>query len=191
MCLAKFRRRYENLEIRSEDVLQSQDNRAMEEIMAQIEEQISEGRKCFPLKQIHQDLTRRDKEYGYTREHNRTRLKSAILQRFPDLKEESGTRTEIVLVTSHALFQHCRRAVYQGCIWATAHDPMIVEPDAVRHGWKQLTDGSLQPEWITIPEIAHISLITCNCKKGCAAKACLCGKADLNCTYLCKCACNS
>ena len=49
--------------------------RSLEEVLSQIDEDISEGRKFFPLKDIHQEVIRKDRQYGYEREMNRTRLK--------------------------------------------------------------------------------------------------------------------
>lgn len=102
-CLIGFRRRFDDSEANSEDTLNAPDTRSLEEVLSQIDEDLSEGRTCFPLMEIHQELTRRDKQYGYERECNRTRLKLAILQRFPILKEESGSRSEVMLVTKESM----------------------------------------------------------------------------------------
>lgn len=65
-CLIGFRR-FDDSEANSEDIFNAPDTRSLDEVLSQIDEDLSEGRACFPLKEIHQELTRRDKQYGYER----------------------------------------------------------------------------------------------------------------------------
>ena len=99
----EFRRRFDSLVENPEDNLNYSGTRSLEEVLSQIDEDISEGRKFFPLKDIHQEVIRKDRQYGYEREMNRTRLKDAVLQRFPVLKEETGFRNKILLVTKDSM----------------------------------------------------------------------------------------
>ena len=57
----------------------------------------------------------------------------------------------------NALFQHCRRAMFQASVWTTAHDSAMIESDPCLHGWNREHDH-LIPEWITIPEVAAINV---------------------------------
>ena len=77
---------------------------------------------------------------------------------------------EMIPPSQNALFQHCRRAMFQVSIWTTAHD--------------------CYPEWITIPEVAAMckELVKRGCKKLCSS-VCSCRKHALTCTALCKCQC--
>ena len=102
---------------------------------------------------------------------------------------ERNQNVELIPPTANALFQHCQRAVFQGSIWATAHDPSIEEPDPCLYGWRK-TDWMFKPVWMTIPEASHVcrEFIKCSCQKGCSV-LCTCIKAQLSCTDLCKCKC--
>ena len=55
--------------------------------------------------------------------------------------------------SQNALFQHCRRAMFQASVWTTAHDSAMIESDPCFHGSNREHDH-LIPEWITIPEVA-------------------------------------
>ena len=67
--------------------------------------------------------------------------------------------------SQNALFQHCRRAMFQASVWTTAHDSAMIEPDPCLHGWNREHDH-LIPEWITIPEVAAKckEFVKCGCK---------------------------
>lgn len=87
-----------------------------------------------------------------------------------------------------ALLLHARRAVYQAGIWTTSNQPQPVVPTPEGYGWTHV--GSWIPIWITLPEVSKAcrELIKCTCKGTCTR--CTCGKANLECSDLCKCGCN-
>ena len=91
--------------------------------------------------------------------------------------------------TSNALLQHTRRAVFQAGIWTTRTQTQQVIPSAQDFGWSKVAD-SWVPVWITIPEVSRScsELLKCTCKGDCSN--CTCGKADLDCSPLCKCSCS-
>ena len=68
--------------------------------------------------------------------------------------------------SQNALFQRCRRAMFEASVWTTAHDSAMIEPDPCLHGWNREHDH-LIPEWITIPEAAAMckELVKCGSKK--------------------------
>ncbi len=92
--------------------------------------------------------------------------------------------------TQNAVFQHCLRAVFQGSVWATSHDPEIEEPDPCLYGWTKASDGAYRPVWMTVREVSHVcrELIKCSCRKSCSLMCSTCVKKNLTCTNLCKCA---
>ena len=104
---------------------------------------------------------------------------------------EKIQNVEYIPPTQNALLQHCLRAVYQGSIWITAHDPKMEEPDPCLYGWKKSSDGVYNPVWMTISEVSHLcrELVKCNCHKACSLM-CSCVKAHLKCADLCKCTCS-
>ena len=91
--------------------------------------------------------------------------------------------------TSNALLQHTRRAGFQAGIWTTNTQTQQVVPSAQDFGWSKVAD-SWVPVWIRIPEISRScrELLKCTCKGDCSN--CTCGKADLDCSPLCKCSCS-
>ena len=100
-----------------------------------------------------------------------------------------GSRTlENILPTEAALFQHSKRAVYQGgYVWGQA---LILSPDLpnpVDWGWVDKQHNYV-PFWTTLPEVSHVcsQLIKCGCKQTCTGR-CKCKRNDLNCTDLCTC----
>ena len=98
MCLVVFRRRYDEAICKitdDDDTIR----KPIEEMLAVIDEDISLGRTCFPLKEIHKEVCQRKKHLGDCSDINRTRLKEIVLERFPILKEELGFRREVLLVT--------------------------------------------------------------------------------------------
>ena len=102
---------------------------------------------------------------------------------------QRNQNVEMISPSQNALFQHCRRAMFQAIVWTTAHDSAMFEPDPCLHGWNREHDH-LIPEWITIPEAAAMckELVKCGCKKSCSG-VCRCRKHTLTCTALCKCQC--
>ena len=68
-----------------------------------IDEDISAGRTCFPLKCINEETCQRKRYFGDDIDGNRTRLKDIVIERFPVLKEEIGFRREVMLVPASAL----------------------------------------------------------------------------------------
>ena len=91
--------------------------------------------------------------------------------------------------TQDALLQHIKRAVYQTGIWATSTQSQQVIPSPHNFGWNK-ESGSWVPVWLTIPEVSRScsELMKCSCKGDCSK--CKCGKANLDCSPLCKRNCN-
>ena len=106
------------------------------------------------------------------------------------LKVFFGLVISIFLIFQDALLQHARRAVYQAGIWAQSTEVQMVCPDPQDFGWSKI-DDTWVPTWITIPEVSRAcrELIKCCCEGDCSH--CKRGKANLSCTPLCKCKCNS
>ena len=102
---------------------------------------------------------------------------------------QRNQNVEMIPPSQNALFQHCRRAMFQASVWTTAHDSAMIEPDPCLHGWNREHDH-LIPEWIIIPEVAAMckELVKCGCKKSCPG-VCSCRKHALTCTDLSKCQC--
>ena len=100
---------------------------------------------------------------------------------------QRNQNVEMILPSQNALFQHCRRAMFQASVWTTVHDSAMIQPDQCLHGWNREHDH-LIPEWITIPEVAAMckELVKCGCKKSCSG-VCSWRKHALTCTALCKC----
>ena len=78
-------------------------NKVIEEVLAMIDEDISAGRTCFPLKYIYEETCQRKRYFGDDTDVNRTRLRYIAIERFPVLKEEIGFRRELMLVPASAL----------------------------------------------------------------------------------------
>ena len=90
--------------------------------------------------------------------------------------------------TQNALLQHTKRAVYQASIWVTITEVQQMIPSPSDYGWGQV-DNVWSPLWLTVPELSKADLIKCTCR-GDYSK-CKCGKANLKCSPLCNCHCNS
>ena len=90
--------------------------------------------------------------------------------------------------TKDALLQHIRRSVYQAGIWTTSTQTQQVVPSAQDFAWNKVSE-SWVPIWMTIPEVSAScrELFRCSCKGDCSK--CKCGKANLDCSPLCKCNC--
>ena len=90
--------------------------------------------------------------------------------------------------TKDALLQHVRRAVYQAGIWTTSAQTQQVVPSPQDFAWTKVLQSWI-PVWVTIQEVASScrELIKCSCKGDCSN--CKCGKANLDCSPLCKCKC--
>ena len=91
--------------------------------------------------------------------------------------------------TQDSLLQHTRRAVYQAGIWTTCTQTQQVVPSPQYFAWAKVSE-SWMPVWGTIPEVSRACrvLIKCSCTGDCSK--CKCGKANLDCSPLCKCKCN-
>lgn len=92
--------------------------------------------------------------------------------------------------TSDALELHLQRSVFQASIWTTAHEPLAPLRNPTDHGWMEKGD-KLVPVWMTLPlakDVFDLD-VKCTCTKSCSS--CKCKKANLNCTRLCKCTCES
>ena len=92
--------------------------------------------------------------------------------------------------TRNALLQHTRRAVHQASIWATSTEAQQEVPSPAEFAWEKVASGWV-PVWLTVPELSKAcqELIKCSCKGNCSS--CKCGKAQLKCSPLCNCKCNS
>ena len=103
-------------------------------------------------------------------------LKNATMERMPP--------------TQNALLQNTKRAVYQASIWVTSTEAQQMIPSPVDYGRGQ-ADNVWNPLWPTVPELSKAcqDLIKCTCKGDCSN--CKCGKANLKCSPLCNCNCNS
>ena len=97
-------------------------------------------------------------------------LKNATMERMPP--------------TQNALLQNTKRAVYQASIWVTSTKAPQMIPSPVDYGRGQV-DNVWNPLWPTVPELSK----ACTCKGDCSN--CKCGKANLKCSPLCNCNCNS
>jgi len=99
-----------------------------------------------------------------------------------------ATRPEVLPPTSDALKFHISRAHYQALIWKMAYipKPMIMAPD--QYGWKEAQNSVIPvlPSPNTIPQEC-LELVSCQCQKGCRTMRCMCRKAKLQCTAVCKC----
>jgi hypothetical protein len=91
--------------------------------------------------------------------------------------------------TRSALMYHIQRAHYQTSIWKNSTKCFMQIDDPCNTGWNFkndryepiMTDRESAPSMI-------LELTKCNCKKGCASKACGCKNKKLQCTELCGCA---
>ena len=72
-------------------------------MLATIDEDISAGRTCFPLKYIYEETCQRKRYFGDDTDVNRTRLKDIVIEKCPVLTEEIGFRREVMLVPASAL----------------------------------------------------------------------------------------
>lgn len=83
-------------------------------------------------------------------------------------------------------------AVYQACIWVRSTEVQQMIPSPNDYGWGQVDNVHVWSLlWLTVPELfkACQDLIKCTCKGDCSN--CKCGKANLKCSPLCNCNCNS
>ncbi len=90
--------------------------------------------------------------------------------------------------TQGALYQHVKRAVYQGSfIWSQILELRPNIPDPNEWGWQKVS-GYWLPYWTDLPEVnaACRALLRCKCKKKCSA-ACSCKNKGLLCTGNCNC----
>ncbi|KAG1654719.1 hypothetical protein GQR58_024872 [Nymphon striatum] len=104
---------------------------------------------------------------------------------------QKGRSIENIPPTQDALFQHVKRAAYQGGIWTTSE--MIKQHRPLPDGWgwtKDPDSQSWRPVWTILPiaSKACSELVKCVCKstKGCGRK-CACKQSNWRCTELCSC----
>ena len=92
--------------------------------------------------------------------------------------------------TKDALLQHTKRALYQAGLWTTCTQTQPTIPSPDEFGWT-MESGHWVPLWITLPEVSKAcsELIKCSCKGNCTR--CKCVKANLSCSPLCTCKCNT
>lgn len=98
-CYTGFNRRFdaickqdtatENLEITTEN-----------ELLQFIKEEVTGGRRIFPLQDLTDMMTERLEQHGIQKTVNRTRLKERILEHFPSLTEEKGIRDRVFIICS-------------------------------------------------------------------------------------------
>ena len=73
-------------------------------------------------------------------------------------------------------------------VWMVASsDPELPSPSQFDWKWN---DGTRVPVWMTLPEFAETTskqVTKCMCKGDC--NSCSCGKANVDCTFLCRCNC--
>ncbi|KAG5873613.1 hypothetical protein JTB14_011755 [Gonioctena quinquepunctata] len=115
---------------------------------------------------------------------------SSIIQIRKELFSQKNRAMDKLPPTEVALLQHIRRAVYQAGIWTTSTQTQQVISSPHYFAWNEVQE-SWVPVWMTIPEITRScrELIKCPRKGDC--NNCKCGKANLDCSPLCKCECNS
>ena len=90
--------------------------------------------------------------------------------------------------TQDALLQHVKRVVFQAGIWTSSTRANQDIPSPQDYGWTK-DSGSWLPVWMTISDVSKAcqELVKCSCKGNCST--CKCGKANLDCSPLCKCNC--
>ena len=128
------------------------------------------------------------------------RLMVIMYDRTSHLSGVNGAREEIFCQRNHsmekipptqdALLQHTRRTLYQAGIWTTCTQTQPEIPSPEEFSWT-MESGRWVPVWITLPEVSKAcsQLIKCSCKRNCTR--CMCVKANLNCSPLCTCTCNT
>ena len=121
--------------------------------------------------------------------YDKTSASSSVNETRKDLFCHKNCAMDKLPSTSNAPLQHTRRAVFQAAIWTTSTRTQQVLPSAQDFGLSKVAD-SWVPVWITIPEVSRScrELLKCTCKGDCSN--CTCGKADLDCSPLCKCSCS-
>ena len=120
----------------------------------------------------------------YDRGSSDTDVNSARMHLFT----KRSRQIESIPPTEAALYQHVKRAVYQGGhIWGQASQPAPKLPNPSDWGW-MFHNGQWLPHWSNLPQasVACRELIKCGCRKGCK-KRCKCVREGLDCTALCAC----
>lgn len=109
-----------------------------------------------------------------------------------NLFSKKGKPLESIPPTQSALLEHTKRASLQaGHCWGQALKLQPKLPSPGDWGWTQTANG-WQPFWTAIPSITECcrELTRCGCKKNCTGR-CSCFKAELSCTALCSCPCET
>ena len=73
------------------------------ELLQFIKEEVTEGRKIFPLQDLTDMMTEILQKHDIQKTVNRTRLKERVLQQFPDLRKEKGIRDRVLLIVQRLL----------------------------------------------------------------------------------------
>ena len=124
--------------------------------------------------------------------YDKTSPLSSVNEARKDLFCHKSRSIDRIPPTQNVLLQHSQRAVYQAGIWTTSTQVQQMIPSPQEFAWaKTSSTQTWQPVWMTIPEVsvACSELIKCSCKGDCTN--CKCGKANLACSPLCNCKCNT
>ncbi len=123
--------------------------------------------------------------------YDRTSMSESVDECRKHLFTKKGRTIDALPPTSAALYQHIKRAVYQGghC-WGQAAVKEAILPDPKDWGWQTGPNRVWEPLWTVLPEAskACCQLVKCGCnvELGCHGN-CKCHGLDLKCTTLCKC----
>ncbi len=90
--------------------------------------------------------------------------------------------------TQNVLRQHLNCTSYQACIWKRALQQVIAAPNINECGWS-VVDDHIEIVWMTIPPAPEgiLENVNCGCQSGCTTRRCVCKRAALKCTSLCRC----
>ena len=112
MCLVIFRRLFKTDTAGTKTCHQDTCNKAIEEVLAMIDEDISAGRTCFPLKDIRGNVSTKEALWRRQRRQSHKTEGYIVLERFPVLKEEIGFRREVMLVLASAMKNLVKTSLY-------------------------------------------------------------------------------
>ena len=116
-----------------------------------------------------------------------------------DLFFQRSQNVEHIPPCANSLYHHTLRALYQAGIWSTCLERMVALPTPTSFSWlqKESLDGTATvqkwvPLWMTQREAMQECrelFLTCICKE--EYTCCKCVKANLKCTAMCKCTCET
>ena len=95
---------------------------------------------------------------------------------------------DVMPCTRNVLYHHLMRVNFQTFVWKQAISSVVNLPNIQNAGWR-VAGGNMEILWMSIP-IAPEGLVEnthCSCKSGCNSRRCLCSKANLKCTSVCRC----